>query len=189
MKRHIIYIPGLGDGLDVVRRAGLFFWRRPGVAVSLVPMRWSDPDETYTQKLDRIEDMIDAYPGHETVLVGESAGGATALVVMHRYRAKVDRVVTICGMNQGADNVRAHLYRKNRAFRGIMDAADKALPTLTDTDKKVIKTLYSSNDRTVGPKDTLIGSVAAYDLKLPGHQLAIVSVLFFRHGLILKPRQ
>ena len=78
------------------------------------------------------------------------------------------------------------LYRKNPAFRTAMELADRLVPTLTDTEKKRMLTLYSSLDMSVRPRDTLLDGVDAYDLRSPGHQLAILLVLFWRYRLILR---
>lgn len=186
MKRHIIYIPGLGDGYDPIRRLGLRLWRRPSILVTHVPMRWSDPTESYEQKLARVRAAIESKPGHQTILVGESAGGAVVIGAMHQFSASVDRVVTVCGMNQGEANVNPRLYQKNRAFRGAMQAADRAVRSLNDTDRAKIVTIYSSGDFTVRPKDTLLPGVRSYDLRIAGHMYAILAVLFLRHSLVLK---
>lgn len=181
---HIIYIPGLGDKYDVLRRLGLRLWRRPGVRISHVPMRWLDRHETLEQKLTRIKAKIDQYPDGEVVLVGESAGGAASIVAMDRYQNDVTRVVTLCGMNHGAENVNPRLYRKNSAFKEAMQGADHVVSRLDAEAKAKIITLYSSSDFTVRPKNSLIAGVEALDLKITGHMIAILTVLFWRYRLI-----
>ena len=185
MKRHIIYIPGLGDGYDIFRKAALLLWWRPSVAVTLLPMRWLDPDETYEQKVVRIGEAIGKYDDRVVTLVGESAGGAVAIGCLRRYRTQVTQVVTVCGMNQGAGIVNPALYRKNRAFRDAMLVSDETLPTLTTDDKADILTVYSSRDGVIGKKDTLIEGVSSIDIKIPLHMLAIGYVLFVRYDLVI----
>lgn len=186
MKRHIIYIPGLGDRSDPFRRLGLLFWRRPGVAVTLVPMHWLNPDETYEDKIARIGKAIGMYEDSTVVLVGESAGGAVAIACYRRFREHVSGIVTVCGMNQGVGVVNPALYRKNRAFRDAMLASDSVLPTLTQKDKTNMLTIYSSNDGVIGKKDTLLDGVRSVDIKVPLHMLAIGYVLFVRNDLVIK---
>lgn len=183
MGRHIIYIPGLGDRYDSIRRIGLMLWRRPGVRVTHVPMRWSDPIETYTQKIERIRRVIASHEGKVT-LVGESAGGAVAIAARRELGGGVDRVVTVCGMNQGERSVNPRLYEKNKAFHDAMLAADTITSDLSRAEKDGMLILYSSADVTVRPRDTLIDGVKAYDLKIPGHMFAILAVLFFRYRRI-----
>jgi pimeloyl-ACP methyl ester carboxylesterase len=184
MKLHIIYIPGLGDGYDFIRRVGLLSWRRRDVSVTLVPMRWSDKDETFEDKLDRIKQAIDSKPV-PAVLVGESAGGAMAIAVAAQFPTKVIHTITLCGMNQGAGSVGAHLYRKNPAFREAMTQADKVTANRSDADASKMTILYSSRDSTVRPKDTLIANVTAIDLKTPGHMPTILTVLYLRSRFVL----
>ena len=186
VKRHIIYIPGLGDHYDGVRRVCLYLWRRPGVTVSLVPMRWSDATETYASKQARIAREIKRLPDHAVTIVGESAGGAVTLDTLHRHGGSVMRAVTVCGMNQGAANVSPTLYRKNPAFEHAMNAADIAASKLDETERTKLLTLYSSADFTVRPKNTLLPGVEARDLKIPGHMFAIFGVLLWYYRLILK---
>jgi predicted alpha/beta hydrolase family esterase len=156
------------------------------VAVTLVPMRWLDPDETYEEKIARIDKAIGTYEDRRVVLVGESAGGAVAVASYRRFRTRVTGVVTVCGMNQGAGVVNPALYRKNRAFRDAMLASDEALPRLTAADKANMLTVYSSRDGVIGEKDTLIGGVRSVDVKVPIHMLAIGYVLFLRSNLVIK---
>lgn len=186
MKQHVIYIPGLGDRYDVFRKLGLTLWRRPGVAVTLVPMRWLDPQETYEDKVTRIGEAISKYDDRRVVLVGESAGGAVAIACYRRFREQIARVVTVCGMNQGAGAVNPVLYRKNRAFRDAMVASDSALPALTAKDKTNMLTIYSSNDGVIGKKDTLLEGVRSIDVNVPLHMLAIGYVLLVRNDLVIK---
>lgn len=184
MKQHVIYIPGLTDRYDVFRKLGLMLWRRPGVAVSLVPMRWLDPQETYEDKVARIGEAITKFDDRRVVLVGESAGGAVAIACYRRFHEQIARVVTVCGMNQGAGVVNPVLYRKNRAFRDAMMASDDALPALTAKDKTNMLTIYSSNDGIIGKKETLLEGVRSIDIKIPLHMLAIGYVLFVRSSLV-----
>ncbi len=185
MKRHVIYIPGLGDGYDLFRRVALYFWRRPSVAVTLVPMHWRDPHETYEEKVARIGKAIDRYEDREIILIGESAGGAVAIASLHHFRGKITRLVTICGMNQGTGNVNPSLYRRNRAFRDAMLASDRTLPVLTPPEKAMMQIIYSSRDGVVGEKDTCIEGVRAIDIKIPMHMIAIGYTLLFGRQLVI----
>lgn len=183
MKLRILYIPGLGDRYDAVRRLGLLTWRRADVAVELVPMRWSDATETFSQKLDRIKAIIDADPS-PVVLVGESAGGAMAIAATNAFHAQVMATITLCGMNQGAGNVNPRLYRRNPAFRDALERADLIVPSMNDDTKQRMLVIYSSYDQTVKPKDTLIEGVRSHDLETPGHLTSILLALKLRSGLV-----
>lgn len=184
--RHIIYIPGLGDRYDGIRKLGLRLWRRKDIRVSHIPMNWLDPVETLEEKLNRIQMVISAYPNERVTLVGESAGGAVAIIASKRFKGSVYGTVTLCGMNQGAGNVSPVLYKRNKAFHDAMIKADTVIPSLTDDDKNNLYVVYSSADITVRPKDTLIAGVVSLDIKTPGHMFAILDVLYFRSSIITK---
>ncbi len=184
--QHIIYIPGLGDRYDVIRRLGLKLWRRRSIRVSHFPMNWLDPTETLESKLERLNKVITKYPDHQVTLVGESAGGAMALVAFDRFKDVVDKTVTLCGMNRGVNGVSPALFKRNRAFFDAIVAAEQIISRLTSDDKDKLHVIYSSGDITVRPKNSLIPGVSSYDLKTPGHMFAILDVLFFRYSIITK---
>lgn len=184
MKRRILYIPGLGDGYDPIRRLGLLTWRRRNTTVELVPMRWSDPDESFEQKLARIEQAISRSEVPVTI-VGESAGGAVALTATDRFRGRVAATITICGMNHDAEDVNPRLYRRNSAFRDAMEHSDKVVATLTKKDKATMSIVYSSKDFTVRPKNTMITGVSSVDLKTIGHMTTILYVLYLRSSMMI----
>lgn len=182
---HLIYIPGLGDGYDPIRKLGLAFWNRKDVIVIHVPMNWSHETETFENKFARIERAVESNANH-VVLVGESAGGAMAIAAAQLLGARIAHTITLCGMNQGVQNVNPRLYQSNPAFEATMQHADESGSKLTSEDKAAMTIVYSSNDFTVRPKNTLLSGVKAIDLKTPGHAFTILSVLYFRSGLIRK---
>ncbi|MEO5499209.1 MAG: alpha/beta fold hydrolase, partial [Candidatus Saccharimonadales bacterium] len=132
-----------------------------------------------------IKRLIDTYPDERVTLVGESAGGAMAIVAMRIFEDTIENVVTLCGMNYGAGSVSPYLYKSNPAFQDVMIKADTILPTMTDAEKNQMFILYSSKDFTVRPSSSLIAGVMSHDLKIAGHMVAILTVLFFRFRLIL----
>jgi pimeloyl-ACP methyl ester carboxylesterase len=184
VRRHIIYLPGLGDGYDGIRRIGLGRWTDSKTVVTHLPMHWRHQTETMDNKLRRLNEAVQLYPQAEIWLVGESAGGAMALVAYARNKAHIKKVVTLCGMNHGADSVSPHLYKKNPAFQTVMTEVDRVVSSLSTSDKLNLCTLYSSYDRTVLPSHSRIPGVDAYDLKTPTHMLSILSVLYWRYRLI-----
>ena len=184
MKQHIIYIPGLGDKNDAFRQFALMLWRRPNIAVTHVPMQWQNHDESFEQKMTRLEQAIARYPDRQTTLVGESAGGSVAITALKRFSDRVDWTVTICGMNQGAASVNPRYFSQNPAFKDSMLAVDDTLTKLTHEDRARIFTIYSSGDLTVRPHHTKLKDVRALDIKLPGHLLSIAAVLLVRYRLV-----
>lgn len=184
LNTHIIYIPGLGDSYDTVRRPLVKLWNRPGVKAELIPSLWSNETEDLDEKLLRIKRAIDGAGDARVVLVGESAGGALSLVAFDRFCGDVDAVITLCGMNQGAGNVSPRLYKKNRAFHDAMLGADKMVSSLKADTKQHITTIYSPADMTVRPKDTLLPGSRVMKLGSLGHFGTIMYVLAFRGALM-----
>jgi pimeloyl-ACP methyl ester carboxylesterase len=186
VNRHIIYIPGLGDRYDPVRRACLLLWRRPGIKISLVPMAWLDTDDRYDQKMARVEQAIRSRPNDQVVLVGESAGGSMVIAALRRDSVRPYRAVTICGMNHGAANVSPTVYRRNPGFRDAMKAADEAYDQLTEPERSMLLVLFSSLDFTVRPAHSLVPGAESHDMRVPGHMFAIFAVLLWQYRKIIR---
>lgn len=175
----IVYVPGLGDMYDGLRRLALKHWRkkRGTLRVEFVPMRWSDKSDSFESKVERINQVVSrANENEKVVLMGESAGGAMAIGVGLQHQ-RVDRVVTLCGKNYGSHTVSQHLYRRNPAFQRAMLDADEAVGKITTEERQRLRTVYSSHDPTVGKNDTVVEGVDAYDLKTPGHLFSIALAL------------
>lgn len=178
--KHYIYIPGLGDRFDFLRKLVLrVWWQNSKTKVTFVPMRWADKHETYEAKYQRVAEAIKAV-NNKVVLVGESAGGAMAMFALSRHPKEIDHVVTICGYNHDADDV--HLEHKTRhpAFYQIMPAVDAVVVQLSKKDRARITTIYSTKDTIVIPDHSRIEGAKAVVLHTPGHLSNIVRVLFAR---------
>ena len=180
-----MYIPGLGDGYDHVRRRALRGWQRSTLVVTFVPMRWHDPTETYGQKLARIDAAIDRHTGSRLVVVGESAGGAMAVEVTARH-PEAAKVITICGKTVRADRVASRVYRRNPAFKEAMIRADKRVASMSRTAASKFVTFYSPLDPTIRLIDTQIPGTRMRRLLTPGHLVSIVLVLLFLKPIIIK---
>jgi len=181
---HLIYIPGLGDDYDGVRRFVLKFWQQRDVRVTYVPMSWSVTSDDLGAKFERIIRAIDSLPVDRVVLIGESAGAAMALVAAKQFEDQVDHVVTICGKHRNGHNVKPGVYRRNPAFYDVMQRAEAIVETLDEPHKKKISMIYSSRDSLIPNIDTLISGVEAVDIAIPGHKRSILYVLFFRRKLV-----
>lgn len=115
-KYHLIYIPGLGDGYDGLRRAGLLTWHLWGVSTELVPMQWYGGGDLSTRcamvaaAIDRAQQR-----GRRVILVGESAGASLAINVASR-RPDIHGLMTICGIANARAEVSAAIRKKSPAF-------------------------------------------------------------------------
>jgi len=173
----IVYIPGLGDRFDPLRRIALARWKRAGTRISFVPMHWNDQRETYEDKYERIAKIIENFPEDEIVLVGESAGGAMALLAFSRNLTRVNRVVTICGYNHGAAQVHPYHKRKHPAFYRLMPVVDSTVKKLTHDSRERITTIYSTRDPIVAVSHSHIDDATEEILRTSGHFASIARIL------------
>lgn len=174
--KHYIYIPGLGDHFDPLRRLALQRWKI-GAKVTFVPMTWNDRAETYEQKYERISQAIDGAKSDEIILVGESAGGAMALLSYSRNIDRVSRVVTICGYNHGAESVHPYHKRAHPAFYSLMPVVDDIVAQLSAEACSRITTIYSTRDHVVTPQHSRVSGANEKVLHSPGHLTSISRVL------------
>ena len=182
---HIIYVPGLGDGYDTVRRNALSLWRWKHTTFEFLPMEWRNHTESYQQKLRRIDTAIENSKADRVVLVGESAGGSMVVGYSLKYSKKVYRCITICGKNVRADRVSSLLYIKNPAFKQSMLEADAEVGKLSDRTAQIITTFLPLYDPIVSRIDTIIPGANMRRLPTVGHLVSIFSILFILWPLVV----
>lgn len=182
---HIIYLPGLGDRYNPIRRMCLMVWRAYGVSVTMVPMRWAS-DETYEAKYSRVEDVICSNPRERVVVMGESAGGSMALTIYAKYSTKLAGVMTLCGKNTRPDNVSAQIYARNPAFRDSMSAAVTAEMRLDAAQRHRFISVVPLYDPTVPVAQTLIPGGQKMTLPAVGHLFAILAMLTLYAPIIVR---
>lgn len=184
----VIYVPGLRDEYDILRRFGLWLWRFQvqSVRTAFVPMRWSNADDTYDEKVARVARAIsNASSLDRIVLMGESAGGGM-VIANWLDDSRVETIVTVCGKNRGKDSVGETTYRKNPAFRIAMTDVEKTVATSTDAARARILTIYSPKDTVVPLEDTLIPGARMMSLPTSGHGRTIFTVLFIYARRVVK---
>ncbi len=182
----LIYIPGLGDGYDPLRRLALKYWKGSSIKTTFVPMRWRDTSETYEQKVQRIRRAVKASTADTVVLVGESSGGSVVVAEMMQQNERLHRAITICGKNVRADRVSPRIYANNPAFRESMTRADETVAKMTPEDGKKFTIFYSKADPTVWFVDTKVPHASYRTLPSFGHFLSITLVLFVFKRRIIK---
>lgn len=170
---HYIYIPGFGDRFNALRRIALKRWAG---GVTIVPMYWSDKDETYQQKYERIIEAMDGIAAEDVQLVGESAGGAMAMYVFSRHTERIASVTTLCGYNHGAEEIVQFQRRRHPAFYPLLQRVDRIVENLSPDMRQRITTIYSSRDHVVTPPHTRIEGTREVAMSIPGH---IVSIGYF----------
>lgn len=187
MKTHIIYVPGLGDGYDPIRRFLLGFWRIYNVDVQMIPSGWSGT-EPYENKVHRIQEAIANACGHgkRVVLIGESAGGSLALNVYASEPEKVSKVLTLCGKNTGPEKVSPRYYRKNPAFREAMQEVESSILKLTKAQRGRFVSVYPLFDPTVPVAETFIPDCQKVRIWSVGHLASVFIALTLASPLVVR---
>lgn len=169
MKTYVLYIPGLGDGYDGLRRTGLRTWKLWGVQATLVPMTWYDGDSVQS-KMARIQAAIDAVPDdRRLVLFGESAGASLALLASVDNK-RVERVVTVCGVARPDTPVSSHIRRGAPA----LDQALQRLPERFDVDVHSVRAVF---DGVIGKRYSIVQGSTSHVIWSVGHFTTITLCL------------
>ena len=182
MNTKYYYLSGLGDSLDTFRRIMLWYHRVRGRDIRLIPMRWSDTEETYQQKQQRILATIEKHKDGEVVLIGDSAGGAMALRTLLDRPDIIDRIVTICGYNHTATALDSRYRSVNPALVTTVEANDRDR-NIFDSYADRIMTLYAAEDAVVKSKYSRIEGARSASIPGKVHQLAIVRIVLLHSSL------
>ncbi|MNY14510.1 Alpha/beta hydrolase family protein [compost metagenome] len=181
-KYHLIYIPGLGDSYDHLRRAGLFTWRLWGVSTELVPVQWyggGDLEARYAMVAAAVNRA--QWRGCRVILVGESAGASLAINVASRC-PDVDGLMTICGIANPRAEVSAAIRKKSPAFNQSLGWLKADIDELDTTKvcnlRAVIDPVVPRGSSVIlGAKQRVIWSV--------GHIVTIALCLSLYGGLVV----
>lgn len=177
MKRYIIYIPGLGDHNDGLRRFLLFFWRLFGVKTELVPMQWYD-GRSFEEKFDRVEIAVEkaVAKGYNVSLVGESAGASMAMNVFSRNNS-IDRMMSLCGVNYSHANISPQIFKKSPAFKTSVSLLEQSRSVAVGDKLDRIVSVTAISDPTVSVKKNTIPGAKHIMIWSIGHFTTIVLCL------------
>ena len=167
-----IYLPGLGDRFDPLRRFLLRRWK----SATLIPMIWSS-EEGLQQKYTRILEVIRRLDKSTVVLVGESAGATIAITLLSRHPELISRVVTVSGFNHGSEAILPSRRRRNPALYEASQRAEASFEHMPKGSRERITTVYSVFDCVVGAKYSRLEGVAERILYTPGHMASIGYIL------------
>lgn len=182
---HIIYLSGFGTKYDTYRLMLLRKWRFKNVTAELLPLRW-EGNESFEQKVARIDQAIDRVKKKRIVLLGESAGGSMAV---HMYARRPDdfyKVMTICGKNAHPETVGEYYYRRSPAFRTSMDRLADSTRELTKAQRQKFVSMYPFYDSVVPVKDTLLADCKKVWLFSTGHLFTIFLSLTLFSPIVVK---
>lgn len=173
---HILYLSGFGDHYDGIRKRLLSKWRFKDVTVELIPMNWMN-DETFEQKIARINRAIDAAKGKRVVIIGESAAGSMAVHVYAARSNNLFKVMTICGKNTHPETVSPYYLTKYPAFKTSMDTLNKSLKMLSKDERQRFVSVRPLRDRVVPVEEMRIPDCRELTLPTKGHLFTIVIAL------------
>jgi pimeloyl-ACP methyl ester carboxylesterase len=186
MRRHVIYVPGIGDNAFYFQGMAVRMWLLFGVRGHFHPMPWLGQEE-FEPKFQRLLDEIDRYAakGRKVSLVGPSAGASAILNAYLARRDKINGLVYICAKINGPETVEQELYDANPAFKTSIERLVKDLPKLTPEDKAKMLSVYSPGDKRVPYAATVIPGVQEKRLPPFKHSVAIAyAITFGAHGLL-----
>lgn len=185
MKNYIIYIPGLGDSYDHFRKKALRTWSVYGVKTQLLPMVWYDSqpyEEKYQQASKTISELIKS--GARVSLVGESAGGSMA-INLFAANPKIDRLITIAGVNMPTAPVARQTLQKGPAFAVSRQRLHESLPMISSERRRNIYTLSALGDNVVRFRYSVIPGAHVRRVWSFGHLFTITLCLTLLSGYIV----
>lgn len=177
MEHHILYISGLGDNYDGIRRFFLFFWRIFGVRAELVSMQWYD-GKPYDEKYKRVIAAIEASQarGYSVSLVGESAGGSMAMNVFARTES-IHRLISLCGVNSYRTPISPRIFKRGPAFKESVSILNESQAKAIKDRLKRISSVTAVFDQTVPIKTNIIPGARRVTLWSIGHLTTILLCL------------
>lgn len=182
-KCHIIYIPGLGDGYDGLRRAGLLTWQLWGVSTELVPMKWYGGGDLATRcamvaaAIDRAQRR-----GRRVILVGESAGASLAINVASR-RSDIHGLMTICGIVNSRAEVSSTIRKKSPAFNQSLAQLEHDIREL---DLAKVCNVRAGVDSIVPKRSSVIPGATQRIIWSVGHVTTVALCLSVYGGLLVR---
>ena len=184
---HIIYIPGISDHNISSQRRAIKTWGRFGVEAEICQMIWND-GQPWQAKFDRILKAIDdaVAQGKDVGLVGVSAGATAALNAYAVRKDVIKGVVCIAGKIHRPETVGGLYKAQNPAFITSAYECQKALETLSATDRKRIQTRYGLFDNIVMTRDSQIAGAHNKRLIMILHIPIIATQIYLHVGSIVR---
>ena len=181
---HIIYLPGFGDRYDTGRRLLLQCWRVFGITTEFVPMHWNS-NESYKEKLARVNSAIDKVKNKRVVVIGESAGGSMAVAIYAQRYNDLFKVMTVSGKNSNHASVAPRLYLKHPAFRESMRATENALKKIDGNMRHRFVSFYPLYDGVIPYNEAVIPESKVVRLFSSGHFFTIFLALTLYSGYLV----
>lgn len=177
MKHYIVYIPGLGDSYDGLRRFLLFFWRIYGIKVEHVPVKWYD-GKSYQEKYKRVAAAVQNAQalGYTVSVMGESAGGSMAMNIFARNQS-LYRLVSLCGVNSYKTPISPRIFQRGPAFKESVELVNASQSDTIKFRVKNVTSITALYDETVPIKSNIIPGARRVTIWSIGHLITIVLCL------------
>ncbi len=182
----VLYLPGLGGNYDSARKFIVSLWPRKYNA-RLLPLNWTDKNESFEQKKARLHKAISNAEG-QVVLVGESAGASMGLILAHENPDL--KFIGFCGKIGGAKSTGDFYFRTVPAFATMLPQADGLRDVLTDDEKSRMMVVRAYKDIFLSLRDNTIPGARQIVLPSLGHLTTIfLGITILRYGIFRAVKQ
>lgn len=166
-KYHVILVPGLADRAEVMDYLTKS-WKKD-VIVHIHPAPWDDI-KPFDHKLQMLCKLIDHCAKHSgnVSLIGVSAGGSLVMNAFYKKKAKVNKVINVCGRLREGQNVSPTLdlvIQGHSSLKQSILFCEQGQSKLTTQEKSKIMTISGVFDGTV--PITTIPIRGATNIKIP----------------------
>lgn len=143
-------------------------------------MPWQGAAQELKPKLDRMTDLIDKYhaSGYLVSLLGTSAGGSAVINVYAMRKAKMHKVINVCGRLRSGEGARPTLKeaaKRSKSFYDSVLQCEKVMTKFTGEDCRKILTFRPLFDELVPPSTVTVPGAKNVHLPAIEH---IISIMF-----------
>lgn len=173
---HLLVIGGLGDH-DQLMRLTLPIWRLHGFEPRYEPFFWQLQDANLSARLEPILAWLDALPrGEKVVVVGTSAGGVVATLLLLMRPSRIARIVAI------SSPLNRFHHSKNRLLNQALNELKGQLSSANNVLKGRIGSFRGKADAIVEPTYSVVPGVHNQQLPTRGHVWTIALALTLYSG-------
>lgn len=177
--RTLLYIPGWGDAQTIERqRKVVAGWNRSGVVAHIFDSQWIS-EETCAEKQMRLLNWFDAHAVGEVTVIGTSAGGPLAILLLKQRSEQIKLVKIVCGKLRGADGIGPKYTSQSASLKECVMACENSLDSLAADDSQKIITYRPLLDEVVPLRDMTVSGARNKRLLLVGHVITIGFSLLF----------
>jgi hypothetical protein len=184
-----IYIPGLGEeGILQYQRNIIAKWSNGQRDAVFIEAEWANPNESYTNKIKRIEPEIKGLSLEKyknICLVGTGAGGTLSFNLFMRLCNQYSKLtlVTAAGKITGSNYIRQRYSQRNSALIPSVKVSEANID-ISDANAERIFTITPLFDEVIYPRFMKIPKARNKRLLVGGHIPAILYVIKFRMNTV-----